>query len=81
MLEIQKIRQETANIMERLTAKKVEDAKEKINQVLEADNERRELLSKLEQNRAEMNKIAKSIGQLMKSGQKDAAETAKSQTA
>ncbi|MEO1588596.1 MAG: serine--tRNA ligase, partial [Bacteroidota bacterium] len=67
MLEIQKIRQETANVIQRLTDKKVKDAEEKVTQILETDNERREWLTKLEQNRAEMNKIAKSIGQLMKS--------------
>ncbi|MEO1417097.1 MAG: serine--tRNA ligase [Bacteroidota bacterium] len=81
MLEIQKIRQETADVVQRLTDKKVKDAEEKVTQILEADNERREWLIKLEQNRAEMNKIAKSIGQLMKSGQKEAAEAAKAQTA
>ncbi|MEL6625316.1 MAG: serine--tRNA ligase [Bacteroidota bacterium] len=81
MLEIQKIRQETANVIQRLTDKKVKDAEEKVTQILETDNERREWLTKLEQNRAEMNKIAKSIGQLMKSGQKEEAEAAKAQTA
>ena len=54
MLEIQKIRQDTQSVIQALEAKKVKNAGEMVEQIITSDAQRRELLTELEQNRAEM---------------------------
>ncbi|MEL6671975.1 MAG: serine--tRNA ligase [Bacteroidota bacterium] len=80
MLEIQKIRQDSEQLGQRLLTKGVADAPETLGQILTLDGRRREILTELEQLRAQMNKTAKSIGQLMKEGKKEEAEVAKATT-
>lgn len=52
-----------------------------VDEFLRVDESWRSILRELEQSQAEMNRISKSIGQLMASGQKDEAEEAKAETA
>jgi seryl-tRNA synthetase len=52
-----------------------------VDEFLRVDESWRSILRELEQSKAEMNRISKSIGQLMASGQKDEAEKAKAETA
>ncbi len=58
-------------------AKKHFDAKELITKVIELDKTRRNTQAVLDANLAELNNISKSIGQLMKEGKKDEAESAR----
>ncbi|MFN3682296.1 MAG: serine--tRNA ligase [Fimbriimonadaceae bacterium] len=51
-----------------------------VDEVIRLDGERRETLATLERQQAEMNRISKSIGQLMAQGRRDEAEAAKAQT-
>ncbi|MCA1998070.1 MAG: serine--tRNA ligase, partial [Armatimonadetes bacterium] len=51
-----------------------------IDEVIRLDAERRETLATLERQQAEMNRISKSIGQLMAQGKREEAEAAKAQT-
>ncbi len=62
-----------------LLKKKHFDAKEPINKVLELDTVRRNSQTELDAILAELNSLSKSIGQLMKSGQKDEAEKIRAQ--
>lgn len=52
-----------------------------VDQAISEDDERKKLQFELDQNLAEMNKISKEIGMLMKQGNKDEAESAKAKTA
>ncbi|MBQ7162272.1 MAG: serine--tRNA ligase [Bacteroidales bacterium] len=61
-------------------AKKHFDAKEIIEQILSLDAERRNAQVQADACAAEMNQLAKSIGQLMKEGKKDEAAEAKART-
>lgn len=81
MLEIQKIRTQADEIVAGLEKKKVADAAERIQQLLEFDNSRRSAITELEQLRNTMNTSSKSIGQLMKSGKKEEAEAVKAELA
>ena len=60
-------------------AKKHFDAKEIIAQVIELDKQRKEVQSTLEKYLSEVNSISKTVGALMKGGQKDEAEKARAQ--
>ncbi|MEM9987110.1 MAG: serine--tRNA ligase [Bacteroidota bacterium] len=80
MLEINKIRTYSDEVIEGLLRKNIKDAGDKIQSILELDAQRRSILTELEQLRAEMNQSAKSIGQLMKSGQREEAEKIKQRT-
>ncbi len=81
MLSIHFIRQNPDLIIKGLTKKYVENAAEKIQQILEIDQRYRDNLVLLEQKRSEMNKLSKSIGAEMGKGNKEAAEELKSKTA
>jgi seryl-tRNA synthetase len=81
MLEIQQIRTRGTEITAALKRKGIEEAAELIAGILAQDERRRQVITELENIRREGNLAAKSIGQLMKSGQKEAAEEAKSQAA
>ncbi|UFK96884.1 serine--tRNA ligase [Kaistella faecalis] len=54
---------------------------ELVDEAISTDDERKKLQFDLDQNLAEMNKISKEIGILMKEGKRDEAEAAKSKTA
>ncbi len=81
MLEIQRIRNHTAKVIERIKAKGLKQAEEIVNEVIRLDDKRKEILSNLEGLRAENNRIAKTVGTLLAQGKKEEAESAKTQTA
>ena len=80
MLTLQQIKADPARIIAKLVVKGF-DASEVINHVLTLDDNRRALQLKNDNISAELNKLAASIGSLMKSGQRDEAEQAKVQVA
>jgi seryl-tRNA synthetase len=80
MLTIQQIKADPEGVVARLAIKGF-DGKEPIARVIALDNRRRELQLDNDNRAAELNRLAGSIGQLMKSGQREAAEEAKSQVA
>ncbi|MDE7388939.1 MAG: serine--tRNA ligase [Muribaculaceae bacterium] len=80
MLTLQQIKENPQGIVERLAIKGF-DGKEAIDRVLALDSERRATQLKNDSLGAELNKLAASIGALMKQGQKEAAEEAKAKVA
>lgn len=76
MLTIQQIKENPALIVERLAVKGF-DGKEKIDAILELDNQRRALQLQNDTLAADLNKKSASIGALMKQGKRDEAEEAK----
>lgn len=80
MLTIQQIKENPSLIVERLSVKGF-DGKEKIDQILALDSERRSLQLQNDNLAAELNKTAASIGALMKQGKKDEANEAKAEVA
>ena len=79
MLTINLIREKKEFIIERLKVKNFE-AEEIIDRILALDSSRRKLQSKTDLMQAEMNRISKEIGSLMKTGEKDEAEVARKKT-
>jgi len=79
MLTINLIREKKEFIIERLKVKNFE-AEEIINRILALDSSRRKIQSKTDLMQAEMNRISKEIGSLMKAGKKDEAEAAREKT-
>ena len=80
MLTIAQIKENPQYIIERL-AVKCFDGNEAINKVLELDGKRRELQLNNDNQAAELNKFAATIGKLMKEGKKDEAQEAKNAVA
>ena len=80
MLTIAQIKENPQYIIERL-AVKCFDGNEAINKVLELDGKRRELQLNNDNQAAELNKFAATIGKLMKAGKKDEAQEAKNAVA
>jgi seryl-tRNA synthetase len=79
MLTINLIREKKEFIIERLKVKNFK-AEEIIEKILLLDTSRREIQSKTDAMQADMNRISKEIGTLMKDGKRDEAETAKQNT-
>jgi len=79
MLTINLLRDKRDFVIERLKVKNF-DASETVSKIIELDSFRREVQSKANQAEAEMNRISKEIGNLMKSGKKDEAGSAKAKT-
>ena len=80
MLTLKFITDNKEEVIKRL-AKKHFDAKEIIEQVLETDKIRKNSQTTLDANQANLNQLSKSIGQLMKDGNKEEAETARNKVA
>ncbi|MDE6514024.1 MAG: serine--tRNA ligase, partial [Muribaculaceae bacterium] len=80
MLTLQQIKENPDRIVERLAVKGF-DGKEPIARVIAADNRRRELQLQNDNLAAQLNKLAASIGAMMKAGQKDEANAVKAQVA
>lgn len=78
MLTLQQIKADPARVVERLAVKGF-DGKEPIDKVLNLDERRRQLQLDNDNKAAELNRIAASIGKLMKDGKKDEADQAKMQ--
>jgi seryl-tRNA synthetase len=79
MLTINLIREKKEFVIEKLKVKNFA-AEEIINKILLLDSSRREIQSKTDLMQADMNRISKEIGSLMKEGKRDKAESAKQQT-
>jgi seryl-tRNA synthetase len=79
MLTINLIREKKDFIIERLKVKNF-NAEEILNKIISLDTQRREIQTKTDQMQAEMNRISKEIGSLMKNGKKNEAEEAKEKT-
>ena len=79
MLTINLIREKKEFIIERLKVKNF-DAAEIIDKILGLDSTRREIQVKTDAMQAEMNRISKEIGTMMKDGKKAEAEAAKDKT-
>ena len=80
MLQVQFLRDNKERVVEGLSKRNFKQP-ELVDEAISVDDERKKLQFELDQNLAEMNTISKQIGILMKEGNKDEAETAKSKTA
>lgn len=81
MLQLSYIREQKEDVLKRLKIKNFAQAEEIINAVIELDNQRKSTQKQADDIKAEANGLAKQIGELMKSGQKEKAEELKSKTA
>ncbi len=81
MLTLKLITEETERVIKGLEKKHFQGAKEAVEQAIAIDKKRREAQTKLDAILAESKKYAAQIGQLMKAGQKDEAEAAKTEVA
>lgn len=80
MLLLSTIKADPEFVISRLAVKGF-DGRAVITEILEIDAERRRLQQKTESDSAQLNKLAKSIGGLMKEGKKEEAEAAKAEVA
>jgi seryl-tRNA synthetase len=80
MLQINYIRDNKAEVLQRLSIKNFKDAEQIIEQVLELDNKRRAAQKEADAIKAEANTIAKQVGELMRQGKKEEAEAVKAKT-
>lgn len=80
MIEIQLIRSQATNVVERLKVKNF-DAADIVNRILEVDAERRKTQKTLDEALAESNQLARDIGALYKSGKREEADAMKERTA
>jgi len=81
MLTLKLIKEETERVIKGLKKKHFDEAEDAIAKVLDIDRNRRETQGKLDNLLSESKKYANQIGQLMKQGQKEAAEAAKTEVA
>jgi len=80
MLQVSYIRENKEEVLERLSVKNFNQA-ELVDEIIEFDNQRKSTQAKADDLLAKGNAAAKQIGDLMRTGQKEAAEKLKSQTA
>ena len=81
MLTLKLISEETERVIKGLEKKHFNVAREAIDKVLEYDKIRRDAQQKSDATKQQANQLAKKIGQLMKAGDKEAAEQAKNEVA
>ncbi|MEZ0484544.1 serine--tRNA ligase [Fibrella aquatica] len=81
MLQIPFIRENKDLVLAGLRKRHFTGAESTVEQLLDLDQQRRDTQKELDDTLARQNAIAKEIGQLMKTGQKEAAEAAKAETA
>jgi seryl-tRNA synthetase len=79
MLTIQQIREEKERVVVGLQKKRIANAEQLLDEVLRCDTERRQIQKQHDDVLSESNRVAKSIGQLMKNGQTEEVEKAKAQ--
>lgn len=79
MLNLKFIQENKETVIERLAVKNF-DGREAIEKIIELDDLRKSLQQEAETKQAQMNVIAKQIGQLMKSDQQEEAEKARQET-
>ncbi|WP_321518644.1 serine--tRNA ligase [uncultured Bacteroides sp.] len=77
MLTLKVITEKTDEVLCGLEKKHFKGAQEAIDKVLELDKKRRTAQNELDKNLAEVNALSKSIGKLMKDGNKEEAESAR----
>lgn len=80
MLQVNFLRDNKNRVLEGLKKRNFKDL-DLVDAVVNTDDERKKLQFHLDQNLAEMNRISKEIGLLMKEGRKEEAENAKAKTA
>ncbi|MBW8685646.1 serine--tRNA ligase [Chitinophaga rhizophila] len=80
MLQVPFIRQNKAEVLERLTLKNFRELT-LVDQVLELDDKRKKLTLEYDETQAKVNSTSKEIGKLMAQGQKEEAESRKSEVA
>ena len=80
MLTLQVIKENPEFVIERLAVKGF-DGKEVINKIIEVDAERRRLQTLCDTEASQLKKLSASIGQLMKEGKKEEAESVKQEVA
>lgn len=81
MLQINFVRENKEEVLKRLAVKNFKDADAIITKAISLDAERRQIQKDSDDVKAEANSLAKQIGELMKSGKKEEAETIKVRTA
>ena len=81
MLQLAVLRQNPAQVIERLQHKHLPDAENLVNQILAADDQRKALQAQLDNSLAEQNNLAREIGSLMKSGKHGEGEALKTKVA
>lgn len=79
MLQVNFLRENKERVLEGLNKRNFKQT-ELVNEAIALDDERKKLQFDLDENLAQMNKISKEIGLLMKEGKKDEAEAAKAKT-
>ena len=80
MLQLSYIRENKEDVLKRLAIKNFKDAESIIDSILQLDDNRKLAQRQADDVKAEANGLAKQIGELMKSGKKDEAETLKLKT-
>ncbi|MBS1653029.1 MAG: serine--tRNA ligase [Bacteroidetes bacterium] len=80
MLQINYIRENKQDVLDRLAIKNFKDANDFINSIIEKDSQRRTIQKNSDDVKAEANLLAKQIGELMKSGKREDAEVIKAKT-
>ncbi len=81
MLQLQFLRDNTQEAIERLKIKNVKDVELRVNEILDLYNTRRQLQKECDDTKAEANAMAKEIGNLFKQGRTDDANAKKNLTA
>ena len=80
MLQINYIRENTAEVIKRLQVKNFSNAENFIQQIIALDAERRTIQKETDDVKSESNAIAKQVGELMRAGKKEEAEQVKQKT-
>ena len=81
MLQLATIREEKERIIQGLKKRRLKNTEESIENILQLDQKRRQTQKQQDELQAEANALAKEIGTLMKSGQREEAEQRKARTA
>ncbi|MBL7859179.1 MAG: serine--tRNA ligase [Cyclobacteriaceae bacterium] len=81
MLQVATIRDEKERIIQGLKKRRLKNIEESIENILQLDQKRRQAQKQQDELQAEANVLAKEIGNLMKSGQREEAEQRKARTA
>ncbi len=81
MLTIKQITENTEAVIRGLEKKHFKNAKETIDQVIALNRQETYYPNQLDKNLAEVNSLSRTIGQLMKEGKKEEAESARARVA
>lgn len=80
MLQLNYIRENREDVLNRLSKRNLREAEKTISEIVELDNRRKAAQKQADDVRAESNGMARQIGDLMKSGKKEEAELARKKT-